>query len=308
MNSDAQTGKASQRYTWHEGWVSLPPGKAPVPNGRTHGIALDRNENLYVFRQDLPAMLVYSREGELIDSWGDYIGAHGLSLVEEDGDQFLWLTDQELGLVVKTSLNGTVVQTIAAPPYASQERYSPTWVAVNEVRRGGNGDIWVADGYGSSRVNRYDADGAFIGTIDGTEGAGRFECPHGIWFDSRKTPMELYVADRGNRRVQVFGQNGTYLRALGDRFLTSPDCFARDGSSVIIPELHGRLAVIDANDELLYYIGENPTAHLEPGWPHTNPLLPGKFNSPHAAAADASGNIYVAEWRVGGRLVKLEKL
>jgi len=91
-------------------------------------------------------------------------------------------------------------------------------VAVNEARHGGNGDVWVADGYGSSKVTRYDAAGNWLATLDGTEGRWPVQLPHGIWFDSRKRPLELYVADRGNHRVQVYSADGTYLRTFGANF------------------------------------------------------------------------------------------
>jgi len=299
----------TRQYRWHEDWISIPSCETAVPNGRTHGVAVDRKGNLYIFHQESPAMLVYDQTGKFIDSWGDYPGAHGLTLVEEGNEEFLWLTDQDKATVTKTSLSGTVCQSVNPPDYASQEKYVPTWVAVNEVRNGGTGDIWVADGYGSSRVNRYSAAGDFLCSLDGTEGAGRFSCPHGIWFDRRKSPMELYVADRGNRRVQVFDSGGKYLRSFGESFLTSPDCFVVDGDEVLIPELLGRVTVLDAGDELLYYLGKNEGVgkDKDPRWPNTNPLVPGKFNSPHGAAADAFGNIFVVEWRIGGRVIKLQR-
>jgi sugar lactone lactonase YvrE len=299
----------TRQYRWHEDWISIPLGKAAVPNGRTHGVAVDRKGNLYVFHQEAAAILVYDQKGMFIKSWGDYPGAHGLTLVEEEDDEFFWLTDQDKAVVEKTTLNGRVCQSINPPDYARQEKYIPTWVAVNEVRHGGNGDIWIADGYGSGRVNRYSAAGEFICSLDGTEGAGRFSCPHGIWFDRRKDPMQLYIADRGNRRVQVFDSEGGYSRSFGESFLTSPDCFVMDGDTVVIPELLGRVTVVDADDRLLHRLGENESAgkDKDPAWPNANPVVPGKFNSPHGAAVDASGNIFIVEWRIGGRVIKLER-
>lgn len=294
-------------YRWHENWVSIPGPAGSHANGRTHGVAVGRNGNVYIFHQAVPSMLVYAADGSLLDSWGNYPGAHGLTLVEEQGDEFFWLTDQDRAVVEKTTTDGRIVSSVAAPAYAGHEPYVPTWVAVNEQRHGGNGDIWVADGYGSSRVSRYDATGQYRSTLDGTEGGLRFNCPHGIWFDSRKRPMELYVADRGNHCVRVYDAQGNHRRIFGKEFLTSPDLFAADGERLIVPELQGRVTVLDADDRLVCHVGRNEEVCVDPAWPDKTALLAGKFNSPHAAAA-ALGNIYVVEWRVGGRILQLEKM
>ncbi len=295
-------------FRWHENWVSIPGSRTGGNNGRTHGIVIGRDSRTYVFHQANPAMLVYERSGEICASWGDYPGAHGLTLIEEDGKEYLWLTDQDRSLVEKATMDGKIVCRLEAPAYAEDEPYVPTWVAVNETRHGGNGDVWVADGYGSSRVNRYDSVGRHLSTLDGSEGGGRFNCPHGIWFDSRKAPMELYIADRGNRRVQVYDEHGNYRRSFGEDFLSSPDGFVADGDRLIIPELNGRVTILDADDRLLCYLGANEEACNDASWPDGNDLAPGKFSSPHAAAVDGSHNLYVVEWRIGGRVLKLEKL
>ena len=294
-------------YRWRENWASVPVTDTLPQNGRTHGVAVSNGGQVFIFHQSVPAVLTYSPDGILLASWGNYPGAHGFTLVEEQGEEFFWLTDQDRAVVEKTTTDGKIVAQIAAPAYAAGERYIPTWVAVNEKRHGGNGDVWVADGYGSSRVHRYDASGAYISTLDGTEGGGRFSCPHGIWFNSRKKPMELYVADRGNHRVQVYDGQGKYLRTFGEGFLTSPDIFAADGERLVVPELFGRVTILDKDDRLICHLGSNDGINLDPAWPNDTPLSPGKFNSPHGATADSAGNIYIVEWRVGGRIVKLEK-
>jgi hypothetical protein len=168
--SDALLNTPAGIYRWHENWVSVPSHDALPQNGRTHGIAVSRSGHIYAFHQSVRAMLVYQPDGRLLSSWGNYPGAHGLTLVEENGEEFFWLTDQDRVVVEKTTTDGKVVAQVAAPAYSTHEPYVPTWVAVNEERRGGNGDIWVADGYGSSRVSRYDATGNYLSTLDGTEG------------------------------------------------------------------------------------------------------------------------------------------
>jgi hypothetical protein len=90
--------------------------------------------------------------------------------------------------------------------------------------------------------------------------------------------------------------------------MTSPDGFANFGDILIVPELMGCVAILDGQDRLTDRLGVNTDVCGLPGWPNDTPIEVGKFSSPHAAAVDAAGNIYVVEWRHGGRVIKLEKL
>ena len=79
---------------------------------------------------------------------------------------------------------------------------------------------------------------------------------------------------------------------------------------MMVAELRGsRITELDKNDELLGYLGENPGAFaMLDDWPNVTSenVHSGLFNSPHGIATDSSGNIYVAEWMIGGRITKLE--
>ena len=76
-----------------------------------------------------------------------------------------------------------------------------------------------------------------------------------------------------------------------------------------MPELCSRLTLLDERDAPLAILGANDEVKHAQGWPNNRDLVvPGKFNSPHGAAADASGNLYVVEWITGGRITKLEKI
>ena len=153
-------------------------------------------------------------------------------------------------------------------------------------------------------------------TIDGTEGeGGRFATPHGIWIDTRKQNHELYIADRSNGQIQVYSPQGRFLRAFGTGagadWLHSPSGFAAWGEFLIVAELRGsRITLLDVDDEPVAYLGENTGAFkFNEGWPNVphNTLVPGKFNSPHGIASDGDGNIFVAEWLIGGRINKLTR-
>jgi DNA-binding beta-propeller fold protein YncE len=134
-------------------------------------------------------------------------------------------------------------------------------------------------------------------------------CPHGATFIPKTAGPELYIADRGNHRVQVYDGDGKFKRSFGADFLNSPCGFVYRNGVVYIPELNARLAILDDHEKLITYIGENAAARKSPGWPDlpAAQILPGKFNSPHGMAVDSAGNLYVAEWIIGGRITKLAR-
>jgi hypothetical protein len=279
---------------------------------------------------------------------------HGITLVREGDEELLWVSDPgflfEVGpddgdeewtpvfgrgvhvasrppRVVKMTLDGEILIDLPIPPREPEAPpgmmgdYCPCGTAVDEERFGGNGDIWVADGYGSSLVHRFDSQGNHRSTLTGEGGGGRFLCPHAVFIDRRggKTP-ELYVADRENRRVQVYDLDGQYMRTFGDAFLSSPSSFAVWEDMLVVAELYSRLAVVDADDSFIGYVGATDSARTGTGWPE-RPGWPNavsslgrverahppteNFNSPHSLAVDADGNLYVSEWLIGGRYTKL---
>jgi len=191
----------------------------------------------------------------------DLVEGHGLTLVRDGRDVWLWVCDPGFAFVcdgdgdeglaalfgkgvrlvtssprvVKMRLDGQIVAELPRPPTDSRDPagspYAPTAVAVDEERIGGSGDIWVADGYGSGLVHRFDPLGRHMSALSGVEGAGRFDCPHALLLDRRRAAIpKLYVTDRGNRRVQVYDLEGRYLRSFGEGVLNSPSALARWGT------------------------------------------------------------------------------
>ena len=297
-------------FRWNEEWITLPEARSGQENRRTHGVVVSRDGRVFIFHQAVPSVLVYSPEGKLLDRWGDYPGAHGATLVEENGEEFLWLVDERTTAVDKVTLTGEIVLSLARPdhPAYGEGKYSPTWVAVNETRFGGTGDIWLADGYGSSLVHRYDAQGRYLLTLDGESGAGPFKTPHGIAFDFRRGAGELYIADRSHQRVQVFDGEGNFLGVFGADIFDRPNGFVFSNDYLIASDLRGRISILDAQDHLVEHLGANPAISEQSGWPDRTRLEAGKFNSPHGLAIAPSGDIYVVEWRAGGRVIKLERV
>lgn len=318
-----ETGTGDFTYRWIEDWITVPDSPSARQSGRTHGVAVTRDNDVVVFHQAVDGVLIYDDQGKLKSKWGGdrFLGAHGLTLVvDPDGDEYLWLVDEKSCEAVKMTLDGKEVLTLPKPdhPAYAEGRYTPTWVAVNEERHGGNGDLYLADGYGSWLVHRYDKTGKHIDSMDGSDGAGTFKCPHGVMFDPRKPEPELYVADRGNQRVQVFDGEGTFKRSFGGdgKSMDSPCGFVFHDGHGYFPELHGALGIFDENDRVVTFLGEDPEIHCtgdspakhHEGYPNNRDhVKPGKCNAPHGMAVAANGDIYYGEWIIGGRVCKLVK-
>jgi sugar lactone lactonase YvrE len=331
----------SGRYTfdWIDDWARFPQLAAARLGWAHPGMATTEAGDVLTCHPSEPSILVFDQQGVLRRSLQTELSeVHGITVVKEGTTEYLWVADPgskrrpELGYeyaaprpdgkVVKMTPEGQVVAHIGAPdvPNYRAGTFAPTCVAVNEERHGGNGDVWVADGYGENLVHRYSRfskNGEYLGTLSGGEGPnGRFATPHGLWFDTRRSEPELYVADRGHRRIQVFDPQGQFKRTFGQEFLSSPSAFARlDDDILVVAELRARLALLDRDDRLIAYLGADETVCERPGWPNASSsagqpvrppaLTPGKFNSPHGLAADRDGNLYVAEWLIGGRYTKL---
>lgn len=316
------------RYEWVDCWAALPDPELARDGWAHPGIQVTETGEVVTFHPSEPKVLVLDRAGALLREWTvPLTEGHGLTLT---GDR-LWIADpgskmrrtpdgsyhgvSESPQVVQFSLDGSIIGHLEAPPldeYA-EGTYAPTDTAVDTD----SGDVWVADGYGQSLVHRFDGDGRYISSLSGVEGAGRFNCPHSVLIDRRHGAPELYVADRGNARIQVYGLDGTFRRVVNTDILNSPSVFAIDGDQLVVGELFGRLTVLDRDDQLVAYVGDGGAVQESPGWPNAHDAAglptsphphPGAFNSPHGLASDPDGNLYVAEWLIGGRYTKLAKL
>ena len=182
--------------------------------------------------------------------------------------------------------------------------YNPTNVAIAP-----NGDIYVADGYGSYFVNQYSSKAEYIRSFGGRGSEpGKLAEPHGIWVDTRGSSPVLVVADRRNNRLQRFTMDGKHVDFITGFRL--PGHFDERQGLVVIPDLHGRVTLMDKTNALVAQLGDSN----DPNW--NNPLrreprdkfIPGQFICPHGACFDHNGNIFVVEWVEVGRVTKLRRV
>ena len=301
-------GSGDHTFEAVEGWGFLPDG---VKYGFTHGVAVDSQQRIIIHNASRDSVIILDRDGRFVKSWGPEFknGAHGLQLRSEGTTDYLYLADCVRHLVVKATVDGEMVWTLGVPwesgVYRSEAEYKPTNVALAP-----NGDFYIADGYGLSYVHQYNAHAQYIRSWGGKgKDAGKLDCPHGLWVDTRGDEPLLVVADRANARLQLFTLAGEHLGFVYGE-LRRPCHFDQRGEEILIPDLFGRVTLLDKANKLITHLGDDPGVWDRPGWPN----LPretwqnGKFISPHAAAWDAVGNVYVVEWIAEGRVTKLKKV
>ena len=322
-------GTGAHRFEAIHDWGELP---ARIKWGNTHGVVEDSQHNIYVHHtvhatsESADSMVVFDSKGKFVRSWGkEFKGvAHGLHIRKEGRDEFLYLTVNAANpkqtpppdmqaVVIKATPKGEIVWKIQGPPDVdaykpgadgAPKRYNPTNVAIAP-----NGDIYVGDGYGSYYVNQYNSRAEHIRTFGGKgSDAGQLAEPHGLWVDARGTAPVLVVADRRNNRLQRFTLDGKHIDFVPGFRL--PCHFDERKGMVVIPDLHGRVTLLDSANKIVEHLGDSK----DPNW--NNPLraqpreafIPGQFICPHGACFDHEGNVFVVEWVEVGRVTKLRRV
>ncbi len=322
-------GEGAYTYEAIHDWGVLP---ASLRWGNTHAVVEDAQGFIHIHHtvhatsDSADSVAVFDPEGRFVRSWGrQFRGvAHGMQLRREGRDEFLYLTvnaanpkapvqPEIQAAVVKATLGGEIVWRIDGPPDVEgyrpgpdgvARRYNPTNVAIAP-----NGDVYVGDGYGSYFINQYDGKGTFIRSFGGRGGdLGQLAEPHGLWMDTRREAPVLVVADRRNNRLQRFTPDGRPIDTIGG--LRLPCHFDERDGLVVIPDLHGRVTLLDRGNQIVAHLGDSNA----PKW--SNPLrtgareqfIPGQFIQPHGACFDRAGNIFVVEWVEVGRVTKLRKV
>ena len=296
------------------------PGWAKVPHGfffrEATSVAVDSNDNVYVFSRGNMPVMVFDREGNMIDAWGNddpYSGSvqitdpYGNPMVTWPGNRFtwahairvdhednLWLVDVLGNMVYKTTKSGEELLKIGSGEptefQAGDPFNRPTDVTIDPA----SGDVFVSDGYQNSRVHRYDSQGNHKlswgepGTLD-----GQFSLPHGI---AMFGDDGVIVCDRENHRVQTFSLEGEHRKtwhahkavaAWTGRGEDKGVYVAEQGPPPVqrnVPDVGQKVGIYNLEGELITRIGAPlPGEH------------PDQFLWPHAVAVDSEGSIYVAE-------------
>ena len=284
------------------GWGRLPETWSYV---EATSVAVDSKDNVIVFNRGQHPVIVFDREGGFLRSWGEGLirRAHGIT-VGPDGSY--WLTDDLHHTIRQFTPEGKLLLTIGDPDTPSTLQGGKPFNRPTHVAFGPKtGDIYISDGYGNSRVHKYDPKGRHLLSWGepGTD-PGCFNLPHNIATDAEGL---VYVADRENHRVQIFDGQGHYLAQLNNLHRPCGLCSdRRNGGLLFVGELPSQLAVskdvanlgarvsvVSLKGDAVCRIGGR--FHGE---------KPGEFMAPHGCAVDSRGDLYVAEvsWTAFGSL------
>jgi hypothetical protein len=306
-----QTGNGEWTYEVVPQWGVLPQGKA---FGGTHGgIATDQAGRLYVSTQSETGVLVYDRDGKLLKTIAsEYPEVHSLTYAHEKDEEYFYATVQkgtpkENWLFIKMKTDGTVVQKITAPPEAGFSK--PNEWRLTAAVVGPDGSIYIANGYGDSRIFRFDQTGNYKAAFSGkgTED-GMCNCSHGLAIDTRYGQPLLLVCDRENRRLTHYDLDGKFVRNV-TLHMRRPCQISFWEDYAIISELEGRVTVLDKDNVPVAFLGDNPhkdqwaNYKLQPG-----DIASVNFSAAHGCHIDKEGNVYVSDWNQSGRVSKLARV
>jgi DNA-binding beta-propeller fold protein YncE len=176
--------------------------------GEASGVALNSKGHVFLFQRTRPMLSEFDEKGHFIRSIGEGLFDHPHGLRIDDNDD-LWTTDDTNNTVLKISPAGKVLLVLG---HRSSLGGDADWLfnKPTDVAFSKNGDIFVADGYGNSRVVKFDRNGNYLKSWGSYgSGPGEFMLPHTIVVDKND---RVYVGDRENARIQIFDTEGRFLK------------------------------------------------------------------------------------------------
>jgi peptidylamidoglycolate lyase len=293
-------------YTVDTGWSKADSQRYPVND--CHEMVQDKQGRILLLTNETHNnVLIYDTNGQLMDSWGhDFPGAHGLTLHDENGTEFLYITDTVRHQVYKTTMDGKVLLTIDAPLdagiYKEIKEFVPTETTIDA-----NGDIFIADGYGAQYILHYDKSGKLKNYFGGRgQGDEHLDNAHGICWDTRRKDHTLLITDRTRNCFKHFSREGKLLEVI-----------ALPGACVCRPVIHkdhlyaavlrspdlkaegtGFVTILDKDNKVVSNIGGSEPQYSDGGLQpmHQTDKI---FVHPHDVCVDRDENLYVAQWASG---------
>ena len=286
------------RLPWRDATVSSPPGAGGTGQDPKDGMKAwaAAGGKLGVDAQWENCIVVFDGNGNIIERWTQYDSIlkrpHFIAVNPYDPEKHVWIVDDHSHVIYKMTNDGKrIVQTIGTRdvPGADGTHFNrPTYLTWLP-----DSTMFVADGYNGTRVAKFDKDGKFLmawgqkGTPPNDKRPAYFNNVHGITVDPQT--RQVFVNDRGNHRVQVFDENGKYLREWS---------FGEEPSDIHLVQI-GADRMLWAYDrgtsKMLKYDLDGHFLYAWGVWGD----FPGGFWGVHGFTVDQEGNFYVAEVDTG---------
>jgi len=302
-------GSSPMTFDTVPGWGLLPDGQSAL--GQTHGgVAVSKDGN--IFTSAAKGVVVFSPEGKVVNSFlgKHFTQLHDIKIREEDGKEFVYGARNNDAEGIKFDANtGEIALRLPFPKESGLDlkKFNPTAIAVVA-----NGDIYLSDGYASDHIFKFDKTGKYLKHF-GAQGDGlkQFHTAHGMTIDTRYDPPRLLICDRNHGpkgRLLHYDLDGNYI----DEVVTGlgmPTSAAVQGDYVAVPDLHGRLFILNKENVICAVLGYNPDPETRMNFnvPQEK-WIEGIFNGTHGSAWDKDGNLYVQDWNVAGRIMKLVRV
>ena len=288
------------------GWGLGEDGKSQI--GPTHGgVAIGKDGTIYTSADR--GVYAFSPDGKVLRSFLDepYTKLHDIEIFDEGGTEFIYgaRNANKEGIKFNTT-DGTVTLKLPFPKESGLEltSFSPTAITVDP-----DGNIYLSDGYASNIIFKYDKAGKYLKHF-GAKGNGprQFNTAHGMTLDTRYDPPRLLICDRNHQpkgRLLHYSLEGEYINeVIGG--LGMPTSVAVQGDYVSVPDLHGRVVILDKSNTIMAVLGHNPDAKLGRSYGVAQAdWVEGVFSGTHGSNWDADGNLYVQDWNKDGRIMKL---
>src|SRR5262245_25561263 len=272
------------KYSCAPNFFEKDPGNQML--GPCHGgLLIDKSGNIYVSTDTPRGIVVYSPQGKFLRACGP-TRLHGLEMRQENGVEYIYGARPNDHEVVKLTLDGQAQWTLEFPKvsglYKDANEFKPCAVTL-----GPDGAIFVADGYGANYVLKFDKDRKFIKAFGGPgEAEGKFQTCHGIAFDGRQEKPLIFVCNRNNNRVEHWDLDGNFVCVI-QKDLHMPAAVHIRGGYALVPELQGRVTVLNKDGSIAAQLGDNPNEKQRAnfGLPQSE-WKDGICNSPHGGSID----------------------
>ena len=291
------------------GWGLGPNGKSVL--GPTHGaVVIDKAGNIYTSANN--GVYVFSPDGKVIRRFlGDkFTNIHDMEIrVEADGEFIYGARNANAEGIKFSAETGDIVLKLPFPEESGLKlkKFNPTAITVAP-----NGDIILADGYASNHIFKFDRTGKYLMHF-GTKGNGlkQFNTAHGMTLDTRYDPPRLLICDRNHKpkgRLLHYSLDGKFIEVVVTG-LGMPTSVSVRGDYVSVPDLHGRLVILDKSNTIVAVLGHNANAKTRVNFnvPQAQ-WIEGIFSGTHGSYWDKAGNLYVQDWNVSGRIIKLVRV